>query len=927
MKNTRHQFIRNRSVYLFLPALALIICWRNTQTYSPPECDHATVLRSLNKTTLEKGRRIYESSCMACHGANGSSSYPQARSFSKDKLRFGNKPYDMWRTITDGGGLMAPQTWLTPTERYYVIQYIRENFMRKNNPGQYFAITDQYLASLPKSATTATELAAITKAAALKGSQKYGQDWFRNHTSNYGTAMHSQLKNNSTAALTISLDNQVKLSYNLLRMNITAAWKGELNLAATKFKNYRGEGQPTIQGTLLHGIGPWQWTFNDKLDSLQKQTGPRSPLPKAQLNYHGHYVFNKKVILSYAIDGRDILELPESILVGGQAVIVQTLMISPGPTTEKIRVGAGTKNIGLITNEPGITLSNDGQGNNYLNIPPALTTQTVQVLRSSAKQPEALAAFSAYLLKKQSAPNYPDLLTMTKGGPRQWTRSVATKGLLNANRTHIDPAFRKEANTNDQKKFVPLPDDYPYTVDNISLPFNNAYNAWIRPTCLGFKSDGTLLIGTYTGDVWMAKGIDSSLAHITWQRIATGLYEPMGLKIVQDKVYVTTRNGIVLLQDLNGDGETDFYQNFYSDQDVSSFFHAFNFSLETDREGNFYYAKPGEYTDNKDPGNLMKISPDGKKAESFATGFRVNNGVTITPDDRIFVSDNQGNWMPANKINLIEKGAYYGYVPNLTSGDEWSPDGRKFSTDELVDGVIRPDIVPVPKSFDPPVIWLPQEFDNSPGGGVWTDPSWGPYGNQFLHTSYGTGWAYYFMTQKIDDITQGAMLAMPFQLDAGVQRAAVNPVDKQVYVTGLTGWDDAQAVQYGVLSRIRYKGGAGHLVKNVLVVKDGIQLDFNFPLDEASSKNPENFSIVQWNYRWTHSYGSAHYSVRDKDREGGDELIVKDLRLSADGQSITLHIPDLQPAQTVRLRFEVTGKDHKKVKDNIYLTVHKIPLQ
>lgn len=927
MKNTRQQLTRNRSVYLFLPALALIICWRNTHTYSPPEFDHATVLRSLNKTTLEKGRRIYESSCMACHGANGSSSYPQARSFSKDKLRFGNKPYDMWRTITDGGGLMAPQTWLTPTERYYVIQYIRENFMRKNNPGQYFSITDQYLASLPKSATTATELAAITKAAALKGSQKYGQDWFRNHASNYGTAMHSQLKNNTTAALTISLDNQVKLSYNLLRMNITAAWKGELNLAATKFKNYRGEGQPTIQGTLLHGIGPWQWTFNDKLDSLQKQTGPRSPLPKAQLDYHGHYVFNKKVILSYAIDGRDILELPESILVGGQPAIVQTLMISPGPTTEKIRVGEGSKNIGLITNDPGITLSNDGQGNSYLNIPPGLATQTVQVLRSSARQPEALAAFSAYLAKKRSAQNFPDLVMMTKGGPQQWTRTVSTKGLLNANRTHIDPAFRKEANTNDQKKFVALPDDYPYTVDNINLPFNNAYNAWIRPTCLGFKSDGTLLIGTYTGDVWMAKGIDSSLAHISWQRIATGLYEPMGLKVVQDKIYVTTRNGIVLLQDLNSDGETDFYQNFYSDHDVSSFFHAFNFSLETDREGNFYYAKPGEYTDNKDPGNLMKISPDGKKAESLATGFRVNNGVTITPDDRIFVSDNQGNWMPANKINLIEKGAYYGYVPNLTSGDEWSPDGRKFSTDELVDGVIRPDIVPVPKSFDPPVIWLPQEFDNSPGGGVWTDPSWGPYGNQFLHTSYGTGWAYYFMTQKVDHITQGAMLALPFQLDAGIQRAAVNPVDKQVYVTGLTGWDDAQAVQYGVLSRIRYKGGAGHLVKNVLVVKDGIQLDFNFPLDEASSINPANFSIAQWNYRWTSNYGSAHYSVQDKDREGVDELIVKDLRLSADGQSITLHIPDLQPAQTVRLRFEVTGKDHKKVKDNIYLTVHKIPQQ
>jgi hypothetical protein len=157
------------------------------------------------------------------------------------------------------------------------------------------------------------------------------------------------------------------------------------------------------------------------------------------------------------------------------------------------------------------------------------------------------------------------------------------------------------------------------------------------------------------GDVWMAKGIDSSLKNITWQRIATGLYEPMGMKVIDDVIYITNRNGITILRDLNGDNETDFYENFHSDHDVSAFFHAFNFGLETDKEGNFYYVKPGQYTNNRDPGNVIKVSPDGKNWESIATGFRVNNGITITPDQKIFVSDNQGNWTPGEQDKLYRE--------------------------------------------------------------------------------------------------------------------------------------------------------------------------------------------------------------------------------------------------------------------------------
>ncbi len=937
---------KKRTGFSLLPALLLFLCFRSTNAYMPPDIDHAAVIRSLNKTTLEKGRQIYIKSCIACHGASGSASNPQARSFSKDHLRFGNKPYDMWRTVSNGAGLMAAQTWLSPAERYYVIQYIRETFMKRSNPGQYFKITDDYLSTLPKSQRSVGEQLAITKKEALKGSQQYGQEWFQHNKSNYGTAIHSQLKDHATSALTLLLDNNVKLSYNLLRMGVAAVWQGKLNLADTKYNKYRGEGQPFIQGKEIEGLDLWQWTYDDKMDSLQNSTGIRAPLPVEYLDYHGHYAYKKDIVLSYSIVGRNVLEFPQAITVAGKIILSQTLYISPGESAQKIYIGhlkngekGNNKGIttlmnpktnkfiaaGIISLNKNIKCEVDDHNRIVMTVPAGSVPFTLQVLRTSGSNQKELLSFTAYEKRQSAKEELPVLEEMIKGGPAQWTKKVKTEGELNVNKAHFDPLFREDSDRTDPKKGVPIPKDYPYTIDNIGLPFVNAYNAWVRPACLGFKRDGSLVIGTYTGDVWMATGIDSTLKNIVWQRIATGLFECMGLKVVKDNIYVTTRNGIVLLHDLNGDNETDFYENFHSDNDVSSFFHAFNFGLETDSKGNFYYAKVGEYTDNKDPGNVIKISPDGKKWESIATGFRVNNGITITPDDRIFVSDNQGDWEPANKICLIEKNAYYGYVPNLISGNDWSPDGRKFTKDQLVNGVISPAIVKVPDTFHQPVFWMPQEFDNSPGGGVWSDKSWGPLGDQFIHTSYGTGWVYYFLTHKVDSITQGAMISLPFQLEAGIQRAAVNPVDKQVYVVGLTGWDDPEAVKYGVLSRVRYKGGEGHLIKDAEVVKGGIKLTFNFKLDDTDTKNVSNYDISQWNYKWTSNYGSAHYSIREPGKEGEDKLAVKKAVPGDDGRSVVLNIPGTNPAQTVRLRFEVKGEDGVKVKDFVYLTINKVP--
>ena len=67
-----------------------------------------------------------------------------------------------------------------------------------------------------------------------------------------------------------------------------------------------------------------------------------------------------------------------------------------------------------------------------------------------------------------------------------------------------------------------------------------------------------------------------------WRRFATGLYQAVGLKIIDGDIYVLGRDQITKLHDLNGDGEADFYENFNNDVQVTPGFHEFAFDLQTD---------------------------------------------------------------------------------------------------------------------------------------------------------------------------------------------------------------------------------------------------------------------------------------------------------------------------------------------------------
>jgi len=112
--------------------------------------DHAGILQSWDISSLARGKATYENLCSNCHGTDGiTPALPLSPAFGKGPLKFGADPYSMFVTLTKGNGLMGPQTWMSPKERYDVIHYLREKFMKPMYAG-YKPITQDYLEGLPK---------------------------------------------------------------------------------------------------------------------------------------------------------------------------------------------------------------------------------------------------------------------------------------------------------------------------------------------------------------------------------------------------------------------------------------------------------------------------------------------------------------------------------------------------------------------------------------------------------------------------------------------------------------------------------------------------------------------------------------------------------------------------------------------------------
>jgi NHL repeat len=466
-----------------------------------------------------------------------------------------------------------------------------------------------------------------------------------------------------------------------------------------------------------------------------------------------------------------------------------------------------------------------------------------------------------------------DLSELTRGGRPRWDQPLITQTQRST-------------------------DAGPFAVDTLPLPEKNPWSARLRLTGLDFMAGGTdLMACTWDGDVWRVSGLDRADGRLTWRRVASGLFQPLGLKVVDGAVFVCCRDQIAVLRDLNGDTETDFYECFNSDHQVTESFHEFAMGLQTDTDGNFLYARGarhGKPAVVAHHGTLLRVSRDGSTTEILASGFRAPNGVCVNPDGTFFVTDQEGHWVPKNRINWIRPG-------NRFFGNMWA----------FTDVTDRTDA-----AQEEPVCWITNYFDRSPAELVWVDSkSWGGLSGALLNLSYGHGKVYVVPHERIKDGMQGGMVALPLApFPTGVMRGRFSPADGHFYLCGMYAWAGNQQAPGG-LYRIRATGKPAYLPVKYHVVSNGLALTFSDPLHPNTAAELHNFGLKVWDLLRSERYGSPHLNERP--------LRVTAAQLSADRRTLTLTIPELGPTRGMELWYSVRGADGQEVDGLLHGTVNE----
>ena len=694
-------------------------------------------------------------------------------------------------------------------------------------------------------------------------------------------------------------------------VRMAGGWTGGwVKLKGVAFDGGHGPNPGPVDGAAVffqNNPGPGWSKGSDFKDPRKLPTGPGAakvplgPIPREWAKYRGLYLSGDNVVFAYTVGTAGVLEMAALEKAGDTALLSRTLQVVSAGAGASVKV-ADIVNGGVIAIADGVaTISKDDPKN------PDMVTVAVVVGAPAGAQLQSVDGTLSLQLPAMAAGQHfkivyargadaaqltaavkgaakpADLKAFTKGGPAHWPQTMEVKGELAKD------------------------ESAPYVLDTVTVPMENPYKAWMRIGGLDFYKDGRAAVSTHSGDVWIVSGIDAGLEKVTWKRYATGLFQALGLKIVDGQIYVLGRDQITRLHDLNNDGEADYYENFNNDVQVTPGFHEFAFELQTDLQGNFYFTKGGPVNPggrgwgplSDHNGCVFKVSKDGQKFEVFATGIRAPNGMGVGPNGEVTCGDNQGTWVPACYIHWMKQGEFVG-VTDLSHRD------------------------PLPTESGKHICFLPMSVDNSGGGQVWvTSDKWGPMKGRLLHLTYGKSGLLGTMIEHVNGVPQGGAFRFPFKFDTGAMRARFSPIDGQLYVTGLKGWQ-TDGAKDAALQRVRYTGKTVAFPGELHVTDKGIHIAFSTELDAALAGDAQNYSIEQWNYRWTSNYGSDDYKVSDPNAKGRDPVEIVSVKVGADKKSVFLEIPGLKPVDQMKIKLNLKGADGSEVPKEIVNTINAV---
>jgi glucose/arabinose dehydrogenase len=392
---------------------------------------------------------------------------------------------------------------------------------------------------------------------------------------------------------------------------------------------------------------------------------------------------------------------------------------------------------------------------------------------------------------------------------------------------------------------------------------------------------GEVVVGFHRGEIFFFQPASG-----TWQRFADGLHEPLGLVALDRReVLVMQRPELTRLRDTDGDGTADRYESAWDGFGMTGNYHEFAYGPVRDPQGNLYVALnlasngDGVRREFRGPwsplgpshddfflrwkstkegiwkmfsrvpwrGWVIKLDRDTLSPTPWSCGWRSPDGLGFDDRGRLFVTDNQGDWVGTSALFLTGEGRFHGHPASLVWRDGWSVDPQSMQAADF-DALRTPPVVVFPHGL----------MANSPTQPVCdrTGGAFGPFAGQMIVGEMNTPRLLRVMLDEVNGRLQGA--CVPFLdgggLRAGNHRLAFGP-DASLWV-GQThlAWAGGAGLQ-----RIKWTGRTPLEVLRLQLQPGGFLFTFTKPLAPDTATAP--WRIRHYHYAYHAAYGSPQLGL------------------------------------------------------------------
>jgi hypothetical protein len=284
--------------------------------------------------------------------------------------------------------------------------------------------------------------------------------------------------------------------------------------------------------------------------------------------------------------------------------------------------------------------------------------------------------------------------------------------------------------------------------------------------------------------------------------------------------------------------------------------------------------------------------------EPITGGHRTPNGLGVGPQGALFVTDNQGEWTPANELNHVQPGRFYGFYHR--TGPRGSP------------SPFQPTEPGHPDAVTEAAVWLPQdEIANSPSEPIMIPAGW-PFAGQMLVGDVKYGGVNRISLEQVGGAWQGAAYRFTQGLEGGVNRLTFSAAGS--LFAGCIGgdhastwnWVDPQGRStYQGLQRLRPSGRPYFDLEEVSLTPDGLRVAFTQPVPAEWLADVANFRLEQWTYAATAAYGGAKLEE--------EPLAASAAQPSADRRAVSLSIAGLKPNRVVHLTADARSEAGEEI--------------